>query len=119
MRGGWSRNSALIGALGWTAVCAYAGAGKAPLGVIELLFLFAILVIVPLGWVLGEGIAPVSSPATALAGKSPTVCGGGSDSFVLDFSWFKGRDAGFALGASVFKHCSGRRTIAAIDAIVG
>ena len=62
MRGGWSRNSALVGALGWTAVCACAGAGKAPLGVIELLFLFAILVIVPLGWVLGEGIAPISSP---------------------------------------------------------
>ena len=62
MRGGWSRNSALVGVLGWTAVCACAGAGKAPLGVIELLFLFAILVIVPLGWVLGEGIAPISSP---------------------------------------------------------
>lgn len=47
----------MVGALAWTAMCAYAGAGKAPLGVIELLLLFAALVVVPLGLALGDGIA--------------------------------------------------------------
>ena len=82
MRGGWSRNSALVGVLGWTAVCACAGAGKAPLGVIELLFLFAILVIVPLGWVLGEGIAPISSrPLRSLAKAQPFAAAAVTASF--------------------------------------
>jgi hypothetical protein len=58
MKRGWSRNSAMVGALAWTAMCAYAGAGNAPLGVIELLVLFAVLVIVPLGLSLGDAIAP-------------------------------------------------------------
>src|SRR5258707_9174490 len=58
MKRGWSRNSAMVGALAWTAMCAYAGVGKAPLGVIELLFLFAALVVVPLGLSLGDGIVP-------------------------------------------------------------
>ena len=61
MKGKWSRNSAMIGALVWTALGAYAGAGKAPLGVIELLLLFAFLVIIPLGLALGEGISPACS----------------------------------------------------------
>jgi hypothetical protein len=61
MKRGWSRNSAMVGALAWTAMCAYAGAGNAPLGVIELLLLFAALVVVPLGMALGDGIAPAGT----------------------------------------------------------
>ncbi len=67
MRHGWSRNSATVGAFAWTALCAYAGAGKAPLGVIELLFLFAALVIVPLGMALGEKVAAIGSHRLELA----------------------------------------------------
>jgi hypothetical protein len=60
MKGRWNRSSAMVGALVWTAMCVYAGVGRAPLGVLELLFLFAVLVVVPLGLVLGERISPVS-----------------------------------------------------------
>lgn len=59
----WDRNSALLGALIWFALAGLAGAGRAPLGVIELLFLFAPLVIVPLGLALAGAIAPVSIPS--------------------------------------------------------
>jgi hypothetical protein len=57
----------MVGALAWTALCAYAGAGKAPLGVIELLVLFAVLVIVPLGMALGDIVAPIRSHRIKLA----------------------------------------------------
>lgn len=56
----WSRNSAILGALTWTALGASAGAGRAPLGVIELLFLFAPLVMVPLGMALGDMVLAAS-----------------------------------------------------------
>lgn len=41
--------ASLAGALLWAILAASAGRGSAPLGVIELLFLFAPLVVVPLG----------------------------------------------------------------------
>ena len=55
----WAAGSATLGAAAWAALAALAGAGRARLGVIELLFLFAPLVIVPLGLELGRVTAPV------------------------------------------------------------
>jgi len=55
----WERSSALAGAAIWVVLAGLAGAGRAPLGVIELLFLFAPLVIVPLGASLADAVAPV------------------------------------------------------------
>lgn len=57
----WDRNSALAGACVWLVLAALAGAGKAPLGSIELLFLFAPLVIVPLGLSLVSKSAPFTT----------------------------------------------------------
>ncbi|HEY6185929.1 MAG TPA: YndJ family transporter [Terriglobales bacterium] len=59
----WEQGSALFGASVWVVLAALAGAGKAPLGVIELLFLFAPLVIVPLGLALGRLVSPLKYPA--------------------------------------------------------
>jgi hypothetical protein len=55
----WVRLSATSGAAVWVVLTGLAGAGKAALGVIELLFLFAPLVIVPLGLALGRRVAPL------------------------------------------------------------
>jgi hypothetical protein len=49
----WTRVSATLGAAVWSLLAVLAAIQKAPLGVIELLFLFAPLVIVPLGMALG------------------------------------------------------------------
>ena len=57
----WNQASGLLGAFVWAAMAGMAGAGRAPLGVIELLFLFAPLVIVPLGLALGEILSPIQS----------------------------------------------------------
>jgi YndJ-like protein len=54
----WTRVSATLGAVVWVLLTALAALGKAPLGVIELLLLFALLVITPLGLVLGRLVAP-------------------------------------------------------------
>src|ERR1700756_1783115 len=54
----WGAMFGLAGALVWAVLAAFAGARHAPLGVIELLFLFAVLVIVPLGLALFEKMAP-------------------------------------------------------------
>src|SRR5215813_9735987 len=59
----WNKGSALFGALIWATLAALAGFGKAPLGVIELLFLFATLVIVPLGLTLGSIVSPLKYPS--------------------------------------------------------
>src|SRR5215467_406697 len=55
----WEQGSALFGALLWAVLAVLAGAGRAPLGIIELLFLFAPLVIVPLGLALARLISPL------------------------------------------------------------
>jgi YndJ-like protein len=57
----WDRGSATAGIIVWAALAGLSGAGKAPLGVIELLFLLAPLVIVPLGTSLAGAIAPVKN----------------------------------------------------------
>ncbi len=58
--------SALCGTLVWVLLACLAGSGHAQLGVIELLFLFAPLVIVPLGLALGRRVSPVHPSAEAL-----------------------------------------------------
>ncbi len=55
----WTRVSAILGAVVWVFLTMLAAMGKAPLGVIELLFLFAPLVVVPLGLALGRLVAPL------------------------------------------------------------
>src|SRR6266849_4589854 len=55
----WTRVSASLGAVVWVFLTMLAAMGKAPLGVIELLFLFAPLVVVPLGLALGRLVAPL------------------------------------------------------------
>jgi len=57
----WEQASALSGALVWATLAGLAGIGRAPLGVIELLFLFAPLVIVPLGLALGRMLSPLKN----------------------------------------------------------
>jgi YndJ-like protein len=58
----WEQASALFGALVWAVLTGMAGMRKAPLGVIELLFLFAPLVIVPVGLALGRMVLPLNDP---------------------------------------------------------
>jgi hypothetical protein len=55
----WEKSSATIGAAAWAVLAGMAGFGKAPLGVIELLFLFAPLVVAPLGMALGRRLVPL------------------------------------------------------------
>ncbi|HSS96805.1 MAG TPA: YndJ family transporter [Terriglobales bacterium] len=62
----WEQGSVLFGTLIWAVLAALAGARKAPLGVIELLFLFAPLVIVPLGIALGRMVSPLKYPKVEL-----------------------------------------------------
>ena len=45
-----SRSSAKLGGILWVAIAVLVFSGRAPLGVIELLFLLAPLVVVPLGF---------------------------------------------------------------------
>lgn len=59
----WTRISATLGASTWAVLAVLAAVCRAPLGPIELLFLFAPLVIVPLGIQLGRHTAPEEAPA--------------------------------------------------------
>jgi hypothetical protein len=52
----WARVSAIVGAAVWAGIAVLARVGIARVGAIELLFLFAPLVIVPLGLELGRGM---------------------------------------------------------------
>jgi len=56
----FTRYSITVGILAWTLVLAAVASGRAPFGIIELFFLFAPLVVVPLGVDLGEAYAPMS-----------------------------------------------------------
>ena len=55
-----TRYSITVGILAWTLVLAGVASGRAPFGIIELFFLFAPFVVVPLGADLGEAYAPLS-----------------------------------------------------------
>jgi len=72
----WTRNSALFGSLLWASLAAAAGCGRGPLGIIELLFLFAPLVVVPLGLALAQAVVPPLFPAAEAAVKlaQPLAC---------------------------------------------
>src|SRR5579862_931004 len=59
----WTSYVALAGAFLWAVLAALAGSGRAPLGVIELLFLFAPLVVVPLGLALLDSVSLTGVPA--------------------------------------------------------
>src|SRR5258707_810831 len=54
----WARSFATAGATVWAGIAVLARMGIVPLGAIELLFLFAPLVIVPLGMELGRVLSP-------------------------------------------------------------
>jgi hypothetical protein len=65
----WARSCATGGAAVWAALAVLAGAGKLRMGGIELLFLFAPLVVVPLGISLGRGLEFLS-PSGSVRGNS-------------------------------------------------
>lgn len=60
----WNSTLSLCGAAMWASFAALAGLHRAPFGTIELLFLFAVLVIVPLGMELAALISPGSRAGT-------------------------------------------------------
>ena len=53
-----TRHSLTVGVVSWALVLATVAAGKAPFGVIEMFFLLAPLIVVPLGLELGSIVAP-------------------------------------------------------------
>ena len=55
-QGFWSAAAGLVGAAIWAAFATLAGLRHAPFSIIELLFLFAPLVVVPLGWELARAL---------------------------------------------------------------
>ena len=59
----WAGFRSFAGALLWALLAALAGARRAPLGVIELLLLFAPLVVVPAGLELAQIVSPAGWPA--------------------------------------------------------
>lgn len=59
----WTMVASVAGALAWAVLATATGQGAAPLGVIELLFLFAPLVMVPLGLALASSVSPPSTLA--------------------------------------------------------
>jgi hypothetical protein len=69
----WGAGWALAGAGGWAGVSVLARMGIARIGVIELMFLFAPLVIVPLGMELGRVGGFESGIARGLAGAAQTL----------------------------------------------
>ena len=88
----WARSSATAGAVVWAMLAAMAGATKAPLGVIELLFLFAPLVIVPLGLELGRVLAPAEPHRGEEAARvlQPLAAGLAVASFWFSPGWTAG-----------------------------
>jgi YndJ-like protein len=69
----WGAGWALAGAAAWAGVAVLARTGIARIGVIELMFLFAPLVIVPLGMELGRVMGFASGVARGLAGAAQTL----------------------------------------------
>jgi YndJ-like protein len=64
--GSWAQMCAVVGAVIWAGVAVLARIGVAPIGAIELMFLFAPLVIVPLGMELGR-VMGSDTPLTRFA----------------------------------------------------
>ena len=94
-RGLWARTWATAGAAVWAGMAVLAKMGISRVGAIELLFLFAPLVIVPLGMELGRGIAGGGWPHELARRLQP----GGAALAVVAMLLPPGRRAGsFALG---------------------
>jgi len=62
IEGSWAQRCAVLGAVIWAGVAVLARIGVAPVGAIELMFLFAPLVIVPLGMELGRVLGGDTPP---------------------------------------------------------
>ena len=93
-----TRRSLTLGVVSWALVLATVAAGKAPFGVIEMLFLFAPLIVVPLGLELGSIVAParwkwvlnlamVLQPAAAIAAIASFWLRPGPSAGVLVVPW--------------------------------
>jgi len=87
----------LSGAVVWAAIAVFVGLRRAPLGVTELLFLFAVLVVVPLGFELaraenggsvGTHVVTVFQPLAALAVVTSFWQRPGLVGAVLSVPWF-------------------------------
>jgi YndJ-like protein len=70
--GSWAQMCAVLGAVIWAGVAVLARIGVAPIGAIELMFLFAPLVIVPLGMELGRVLGS-DTPLTRFARRVQPV----------------------------------------------
>lgn len=66
----WAGFRSFAGALLWALLAALAGARRAPLGVIELLLLFAPLVVVPAGLALAQIVSPAGWPAVETTARA-------------------------------------------------
>jgi len=72
IQGSWAQRYAVLGAVIWAAVAVLARIGVAPIGAVELMFLFAPLVIVPLGMELGR-VMGSDTPLTRFARRIQPV----------------------------------------------
>ena len=91
----WNSTAGLCGAAIWAVFAALAGLRRAPFGIIELLFLFAALVIVPLGMELTDLVSPRSGsvslrPLQAIAMLAVSIAfwlPPGQNAAVLSLPW--------------------------------
>ena len=94
----WASFMSFAGAFFWALLAALAGAQRAPLGVMELLLLFALLVVVPLGlelatvlspanWPAFENLARVLQPPAAMCAVGACWFGPGTTSGLLALPW--------------------------------
>ncbi len=97
-KSGWAAGWALAGAAAWAGIAVLARMGIARIGVIELMFLFAPLVIVPLGMELGRVGGFESGVARGLAGAAQVLQPLGSVFAVVAVCLAPGERAGFLAG---------------------
>jgi hypothetical protein len=88
----WTSGVALSGALVWALLAGLAGVQRVPLGVIELLFLFAPLVMVPLALTLADAVNAPGFPALEAAARALQPLA--AIIVVAAFWWGPGRVAG-------------------------
>jgi hypothetical protein len=74
----WGAVGSLTGTLIWAVLAAFAGARHAKLGIIELLLLFAVLVVVPLGLALMESLGSSVFRAARLLQSFAAICAVGA-----------------------------------------
>jgi len=97
-KNGWAAGWASAGAAAWAGVAVLAKMGIARIGVIELMFLFAPLVIVPLGMELGRVCGFESGIARELAAAAQTLQPLGAVLAVVAVCLGPGERAGFLAG---------------------